>query len=349
MAFFGNDEEENNKVPLSNGFKTAQAGLSQAQGSGMDSGGAAQEANKGSGWTNLKSYLDANSGDSERMGDQVVTATQPTFDAGNKAVDKWTTGQKKEVDDGLKTGPDIDFNNIDKVSQKDFDSWSKPTYTGPAEATADADVLDATSKAFQTGENATSHYGRFGLLDDTYGRNDYTAGQKGFDSFLLGRSDGVNTIKNNADTLSNRYDSSFQSINERIKQREIDAADLSSVRGNTLQEKLSTLNNDLEATKRIPTTPDNVTQKKQVGDAYVKKLRALTLLMGGDPSTIPDYDPGQTSAATDEFNTRESGFSDILRNTPNRTSVNGNPAATDEDAAGIKSATDALYEELMGY
>lgn len=166
------------------------------------------------GFTNLQSYVTANQGNDAAMGQKVTgvvgadaqksdAATQNFQGAGSSAVTAGTTTQDKGLFDTVK-------NNAAGVASDPSKSaaWQQQLaghYSGPDGASKVAGYEDAqkASDTIKTDLTQASgdNVGRQGLLDKAYGRANYTSGEKGLDSFLLGA--GADGQKSLADIQSN--------------------------------------------------------------------------------------------------------------------------------------------------
>jgi hypothetical protein len=148
-------------------------------------------------WTNLFDYVNANSGNDAKMGQAIgQNIEQRAGQAQNQAQSfADTTTQKVEAatvkDQGIIDAVSQNPNQVarDAEQRKQFDAQWDAQYRGPNQA-QDVEGFGQTANQFaqvqDRANQAQSHGGRKTLLNDEYGRQDYTQGQKTLDSFILG-------------------------------------------------------------------------------------------------------------------------------------------------------------------
>lgn len=199
----------------------------QAQGPAPKAGG-----NIG-GFTNLQSYVTANQGNDKAIGDKVsgvvggdATASDAAVSnyqgAGSAAVDKGTV----KLDTGLQSAVGSDPNSVlgDPSKLSDWKKQLAGQYAGPKSASEVQGFGDA-QKANQVVKEDLSaagggNIGRQSLLDKAYGRANYTSGEKGLDSFLLGAGeDGQKSladIQNNYGKSAGAFDDATSGLNRSV-------------------------------------------------------------------------------------------------------------------------------------
>lgn len=191
MAFFNQEEEENK---TGEALKTGEAGAQQGQaGGGGASAAQAPQQQKGSGWTNLKSYLDANAGEGQRMAGQVTEGfgadTQKAIgDIGSRASTETNElGTAKAQTAGANY-----FADPANIGKSDFDKYYSQGMTD-AQRTFDAGDVGALpdqwrNKADLAGQGQG---GRKALIGEylTKGAGDYTGGMGSLDAFMVGQTD----------------------------------------------------------------------------------------------------------------------------------------------------------------
>lgn len=269
MAFFEDDETK--KKESSSPFKSALGG-----GSAQGAPGQAQESKpKGSGWTNLSRYLDANSNAGATMGEQVKSDVKPVFD-----------DAKERIPDGADYGKDLDLSNPLTVSQADYNTWVTPTYTEDEGQKAKVDDVV---------NNTDSHAGRTSLLNKSFGdTGDYTNSMKNFDSFLLGQAGGEGSMTTIKD-WGRDYD-------DQVTAKKEDVAEIGNHRRGEAAKKVDQMKADLERLEApyepprgsildgvlgapdagsTGTTAGNVVEKRRLIDEQKARIAALEALMGG--------------------------------------------------------------------
>lgn len=168
------------------------------------SGGSAPESQRGggSGWTNLQEYVKANQGADQRMGTRVEEHVGTKAGEATAAQGTFATNRDTGIQDG---SVQWDQGTIDQLRDdaSQFNEGSDPwqayktmydaQYSGPQDYTQIDGFYDAEKGAMGVGravDQSRDFSGRKGLLDDVYGDGGYTAGEKSFDSFLLGAGEG---------------------------------------------------------------------------------------------------------------------------------------------------------------
>lgn len=195
MAFFNQDEEENKPAAGAGGvLRTGEAGAQQGQaGGGGASAPQAQQQQKGSGWTNLKSYLDANAGEGQRMAGQLSEG----FGADtSKAIDEIGSKAASETAElgtaKAQTAGSNYFADPANIGKSDFDRYYTQGMTD-AQKTFDAGTAGALPDQWRqkAGLAEQGQGGRKALIGEylTKGSGDYSGGMGSLDAFMLGQTD----------------------------------------------------------------------------------------------------------------------------------------------------------------
>jgi hypothetical protein len=193
---FNEDEDENGQPVTATGSEQVVNGPV----TGVPGGGTSPEV-KGSGWTNLQSYVTANAGNDGVMGGAITSnvgskATNASNQANTyqndarSAVDRGTVKRDDNIINDISSNPNAIVSNAEKKAQ--FDRQMNAAYGGPNAAQEIGGYQDVESKygSVKTlADNAKSTSGRETLLNDTYGRPSYSSGEKNLDNFILGAGD----------------------------------------------------------------------------------------------------------------------------------------------------------------
>lgn len=225
------DEDEEQQGQEQNGSERVLSGESSdvSSGGGASGGGAApspKPTNSGSGWTNLTSYVKANEGADQRMGEAVKGAYQQKADAGAPKVQGYGSTARSAIDSG--TAKDTGL--VDKLSTVNAGS-AAPTFTaedytnqtqgylGPNDAyevDGYGDAEGATKNLQSEAARAQDFEGRRGLLRDVYQTPQYSAGEQRLDSFITGAGAGGRQALDDIQTKSNEAQSGWQDLLGRI-------------------------------------------------------------------------------------------------------------------------------------
>lgn len=147
-------------------------------------------------YTNLQSYLDANQGQqfggkvAERIGQDVDTATREQGAAGDQfraKVGESTVNYDQDLAERAKTDASSVYG--DSGQRSNFERMRDASYAGPRglEDTGEAytRATGATQNAQKAAQLSGSESGQQALLQNYYGRPDYTRGQTNLDQFLV--------------------------------------------------------------------------------------------------------------------------------------------------------------------
>lgn len=150
-----------------------------------------KDLNTGSHFQNLDKYLQTNQ--AQNFGGQVLGKVQGEIsgaqDSQAQAGDKFRT--QVATSDRTPTQEQISgaIANPTNADPKEFQSWTKQTYTGPkslAEAPeAWSQYFSGVDKAQTSAKALGSEAGRFSLLDSYFGRPSYNFGEKSLDNLLV--------------------------------------------------------------------------------------------------------------------------------------------------------------------
>ena len=187
-------EDEKNKqagiAPLSQpGGIVATSTPSSGPSVGSASKGDAKATTGGTGWTNMQTYLAANNGAGDSMGNKINDNAQQSFKDGSGAATQWFGDSAKQVSDGTHIDNDLNLNSdISRLGQDRFNSWRNSSYDGPNSFTPNEAVTTSADKIKNIGTNAGSPEGRRELLKDTFKHDNYGSGLQSLDNTLLGGS-----------------------------------------------------------------------------------------------------------------------------------------------------------------
>jgi hypothetical protein len=203
---------------------------SQVIGSGTTAEQAANTAKKGSGqFANLDEYLRVN--EPQAFGEKLAGKVGSDIDESSNAVQKANQEFQSRVDASKVTeDPDLVSRAVadpESVLNNDADraQWEKrfnARYEGPNSLVDAADLFQSTRGATQTAmgkAGATkSEGGRFALLDNYFGKPDYTSGQKSLDNLLVQNdkqaNDAFAQVRENAQNLARNQASKERELAE---------------------------------------------------------------------------------------------------------------------------------------
>jgi hypothetical protein len=143
---------------------------------------------KGTGWTNLESYISANEARSQKMGEDVVKSIDQNI---GSAQSKLGEQVKQTADTAVKdTGV---IQNLAKdpsaIKTEDFEKQYNAQWNAPSSAQEFDDFYDVQGRVDKTSEaakQADDFSGRKELLKTAYNQPKYSAGEQRLDSFILG-------------------------------------------------------------------------------------------------------------------------------------------------------------------
>jgi hypothetical protein len=180
---------------LSSPGSTVNTGPSQGGAAAPAAPGGAQKT-RGSGWTNLKTYVDANQGADEDMAVKTEAKFDETAAAGDQARGSYRTAATTAVAAGSNADPNVAKalakpGQANQVKAEDF-TRALQGYTGPTDrtqVTGYEDAGKASEAAAKKGAAAGGFESRRELLTDAFGRPTYSAGEQRLDSFIFGAGD----------------------------------------------------------------------------------------------------------------------------------------------------------------
>lgn len=147
-------------------------------------------------WTNLDNYFNANAG--QGFGEKVAGKVGADVDAASNQIDAASQEFKNRSDAGttradesLLSGVSQDPTAIanDEAKLAAFKKQRDAQYAGPSSFADTADLYGKTwgavDSASTKAKSSDSEGGRYALLDNYFGRSDYSGGQKGLDNLLV--------------------------------------------------------------------------------------------------------------------------------------------------------------------
>lgn len=213
MAFVKDDEEEKLGQPQAQGNETV---LSSGGGSGpMQPGasaaapaqGQAPQKPKGTGWTNLVNYVDANKPQAQDMAQKVVGNVGQKADAAKGASSVFATGANQTITNQTPKRDDSIIKDIgtnaasvanDAERRKQFESMQTAKYQGPnaaSEVEGYTDVAQNVQGVAKGADDLEDFEKRRNTITEAYTpRTDYTRGESRLDSFLVGQGPARDTI-----------------------------------------------------------------------------------------------------------------------------------------------------------
>lgn len=197
-AYDPNLDDPNENEDLEGGGTQTVAG---PQGAGMGQAQAPQASDRGKptqsgSWTNLDNYLQSNAG--QGFGEKVAGRVGADVDAASGQIDSAAQEFKgrsdagtTRADDDLLAGVGSDPTAIanDETKLAAFKKQRDAQYAGPSSFSDTADLYGKTwgavDSASQKAKGSETEGGRYALLDNYFGRADYSQGQKGLDNLLV--------------------------------------------------------------------------------------------------------------------------------------------------------------------
>lgn len=198
MAYIYQKEEEENNPQ--GGMVAKPLGQESAMITGSQKQAPGSPSSSGS-FTNLQSYLDANSGN--RMGEQVAGRIKELGDKSASAQGEVENAYKSRADQKVIRADDGLFNEVkadptkvaaDENKLNSFAKLRDARYTGPKNLADESDLYQKGYEKTQASANAATQIaadegGRKAFLDQQYGsgagRYDYTSGMKKLDNLLI--------------------------------------------------------------------------------------------------------------------------------------------------------------------
>ena len=265
-------------------------------GSGILTGGTgapadSQKPSSSGSFTNLQSYLDANTDQAAKEGSDIssklsgeakgatdqLSADQSNFS--NQVSQGGVTPDQNIVDQAV-SNPTAVANDPNQYSQ--FQNQYNAQYTGPKDLSSQSDFQDTTSKFNKASQDLTStqtESGRQGLLNQVYGRPDYNQGEQNLDQLLLENN------KSSQDALSGTYNQ-WRGISDQLGTAQTGAQSLATQRAadtQTAQQYAQTQLGQANTTFQGNLTSGLASAQKAQGDSYQKIKQDI-----GSNSLTPD-------------------------------------------------------------
>lgn len=168
---------------------------------------------KGSGqYTNIQSYLDANKGQADQMGQKITQDVSAKADTATQKLNDFQAQAPKvdAYDPNAVLSKATTASDAEKASYKNYRQTGG--YSGPQtvdQAQGYGDTMAAAQGASQAIKNAGSEAGQQQLLQQSYARPSYSAGENRLDQALLQNSAGS---RSNIEGLTQKYSGLDQMI-----------------------------------------------------------------------------------------------------------------------------------------
>lgn len=196
MAFFTTNEDEEKKTQAdaatNGGLRTADAGAGQAPTGGAASAGAAPAKAKGSGWTNLKSYIGANEGEGERMAGNIVGKVGEEAGKDVGTIGQQATTQTAGLSTYKPAAATADyFADPTAIDAADFSKYYTQGLDPAKKSFDESAVAGMPDQWKQKSDLASGGMSGRGAMASEYlakGAADYGGGKRNLDAFLLGGS-----------------------------------------------------------------------------------------------------------------------------------------------------------------
>lgn len=271
--------------------------------------GGSKGLNTGSGYHNLEKYLQGGQGfQSEFLG-----KIGKDFDQAEQGI-KGAAGQFKDQVTQLNKTPTTQqitnaIANPNSVDPSTFQSWQKQTYQGPKDLSENKSAWDqywgGVNRTEGIAKNLGSESGRSTLLEQYFGRPNYTYGQKALDNLLLGNAgsqasplqERASQIKAQA-TQQNKGLQNYVSEQQGKVQQSRNAVNnayntaVGNVK-NAVEDKLTNLNKIREAEKNklLTNLEHNYLNRDQIGKFGLSPLDQLFGINLTDQRYLTTYDP----------------------------------------------------------
>ena len=192
--------------------------------SGQPAAGGAQPKpeNTGSGFQNIDKYVAANSG--QNFGNQVVGKVQGDVDKAGQSMQQaaQSFGQKVNANQAFgKDQVDQALADPSKADSKAFQAGLDQQYKGPNSLVESQDDYNKftgdTSKAKADASALGSESGRFSLLDQYFGRQNYGFGQKSLDNALFQATPGAGQASNQVQQQANALQGQGKQMQDQLQ------------------------------------------------------------------------------------------------------------------------------------
>lgn len=199
-------------------------------------------------YTNLQSYLGANQGQqfggkvADRIGQDVDTATSEQNSAGDQFRTK--VGENTvNYDESLAERAKTDASSVygDSAQKSSFERMRDANYAGPRglEDTGEAytRATGATQNAQKAAELSGSESGQQALLQNYYGRPDYTRGQTNLDQFLVQNDESAKPKFANVQQRGQQLGGQFATLKQQLAGQAQTAADATNATKQRVQQE----------------------------------------------------------------------------------------------------------------
>lgn len=197
MAFFttNEDEEKKNQESAASGggaLRTAQAAAGPAAPGGEAGSAPAPAKAKGSGWTNLKSYIGANEGEGERMAGSIVSKVGEEAGKDVSTIGQQATTQTAGLSSYKPSTAAADyFADPTQIDATDFSKYYTQGLDPAKKSFDESAVAGLPDQWKQKADLASGGMSGRGAMASEYlarGSADYGGGKRNLDAFLLGGS-----------------------------------------------------------------------------------------------------------------------------------------------------------------
>ncbi len=235
MPYYDNFQDQDEQ--LSNPQGPQLAGASQVVGGGqaqVSNAPASKGPTSSERFQNLNAYLDANQGN--QFGQKFADSVQADVAKGGQAQSQATgqfqnlansgaVNQNTSLVNEAVSDPTRFINDQQKVDQ--FKQQRDAQYKGPNSYADAGDIYQkaagATTKALDVAEKGQTEGGRFALLDNYFGRPEYSQGQKSLDNLLVSGNDnatqGLAQARKNAQDQMTAFQEQSKSLSDYASQK----------------------------------------------------------------------------------------------------------------------------------
>lgn len=226
VPYFADPQDDEQDDDHNGGFQAPGAGPSAPpQGAGAQG---PKPEKTGSGFTNIDKYVQANK--NQGFGGQVVGKVQADVDKGAKSMQDAASSFSNKVNTNQVYGKeqvDQALNNPGQADAAKFQAGIDQQYKGPkalAESQDDYNRFTGDANKAQTAAGQLSNEaGRFSLLDNYFGRNNYGFGQKSLDNALFQADPNAgkqaNAVQKQANNLQSQGAQMQQQLQSQASQR----------------------------------------------------------------------------------------------------------------------------------